>query len=285
MAAELNKGHGLSMRQTCRILERFAGLRLSPGGLSQALDRAADRLASHHQSLVQQLRRAPAVFADETSWWVGEPGWWLWTFTTPHTTLYVVDSSRGSQVVKRILGAQFSGTLVSDCLASYDPPDYRKHKCIGHHLKAIAQARDRPDTADSPYLQQWRTFLKTVSAVHALLVERPQRAGKLVPPLEQWRDRLLAHPPAQPGDLIIYRRLHKQRPHLLGCLYNTAAEPTNNRAERALRPAVIARKISCGNKTVRGKRTWETLVSLTVSWKQQGLDAVEILAQALPLTR
>ncbi|HXD86743.1 MAG TPA: transposase [Urbifossiella sp.] len=47
----------------------------------------------------------------------------------------------------------------------------------------------------------------------------------------------------------IRNRLEKRKPHLLTCLDRLeAAEPTNNRAERALRPAVIARKISCGNK-------------------------------------
>ena len=50
-------------------------------------------------------------------------------------------------------------------------------------------------------------------------------------------------------------RVAKQRSHLIGCLYDLAAEPTNNRAERSLRPAVIARKISCGNKTDRGRQT------------------------------
>jgi hypothetical protein len=287
LAAELNKAHGLSMRKTCQVMENLVGLKLTPGGLSQALDRMADRLDSQRQQLRTDLRQAPAVFVDETSWWVGEPGWWLWTFTTPETTLFVVEKSRGSRVVLQTLGPQFSGTLVSDCLASYDPPDYAKHKCISHHLKAIAQARDRPDTHDTSYLDQWTLFFKTVSATHAMLVEQPRSKTiqGLVPQLERWRDRLLNQAPRQTGDLTIQKRLDKQRRHLLGCLYNTAAEPTNNRAERALRPAVIARKISCGNKTTRGKRTWETLASIATTLKQQNISFIDTLAQQLSLSR
>jgi hypothetical protein len=287
LAAELNKAQGLSMRKTCQVLENLVGLKLSAGGLSQALDRVANRVRFQQQQLLTDLREAPAVFVDETSWWVGEPGWWLWAFTTPETTLYAVEPSRGSQVVEETLGESFSGTLVSDCLASYDPPSYKKHKCIAHHLKAISQARDGPDTRDPSYLDQWSLFFKTVIATHSLLVESPgsHDLPALIPQLECWRDRLLAEVPCQPGDLTIQKRLEKQRPHLLGCLDNTAAEPTNNRAERALRPAVIARKISCGNKTTRGKRTWETLASLAATSKQRNLSFVDSLAEQLSLSR
>jgi hypothetical protein len=96
----LNKHFGLSMRRTCQVLGKLFGLKLSPGGLSQAMDRVADRLAGKYDELLQDIRGAPATFADETSWWVGEPGWWLWIFTTTKETLFHVDKSRGSAVVK-----------------------------------------------------------------------------------------------------------------------------------------------------------------------------------------
>ena len=72
--------------------------------------------------------------------------------------------------------------------------------------------------------------------------------------------------------------------HLLGCLYEPAAEPTNNRAERALRPAVIARKVSCGNKTERGRYCWQILSSIGATCQQQTVDFVEYLSSHLPLT-
>jgi hypothetical protein len=101
--------------------------------------------------------------------------------------------------------------------------------------------------------------------------------------LERWRDRLLAAPCESAAEVAVRNRLKKQRPHLLGCLHEPAAEPTNNRAERALRPAVIARKVSCGNKTRRGKQTWEKLTSLATTWRQRGQDVVDVLTKKLPL--
>lgn len=283
LSAFLNKRLGVSMRNTCRVLKAF-GLSFSAGGLSQALVRMSGRVGEWHETLASDLRQSAAVFSDETSWWVGGPGWWLWTFTTPETTLYKVAQSRGSQVVREMLGDDFSGVLVSDCLATYDPLAYRKHKCIAHHQRAIAEASARPDTSDPVYLNTWKGIFK---AVIALWNSRPQMSpssfveerGRIVGAVE----RLLNQPVRQPGDVAIQNRLLKQRGHLLTCLSDPAAEPTNNRAERALRPAVIARKISCGNRTDRGRQCWEILTSLAQTCHQRSLNFLEELASRLPL--
>ncbi|MCZ6878945.1 MAG: IS66 family transposase [Acidobacteria bacterium] len=286
VTAELNKGLGLTMRKTCQVLNRLAGLRVTPGGISQALDRVAGKVEPLHRQLVSEMRQAPSVFVDETSWWVGEPGWWLWTFTNPQTTLFRVEDSRGSAVVLKTLGEKFAGILVSDCLASYDPLPYRKHKCISHHLKAISQARDRPRRARDPtYLNDWDAFFKTVIVLYKLAVSGElQTLEERIRALESWQHRLLGQVVTHPGDRIIQQRLQKQRPHLLGCLHDLAAEPTNNRAERALRPAVIARKLSCGNKTIKGKRTWEILASLAATARQRNIDLVHYLTPHLSLS-
>jgi transposase len=285
LAAALNKGHGLTMRATCRVLAELAGLRLTPGGLAQALGRVAGRLEPAYDHLIAEVRDAAAVFADETSWYVGGPKHWLWTFTTDTATAYRVEPSRCREVVTDTLGPDFAGVLVSDCLSIYDDLPYRRHKCIAHHLRAIAEARERADTADPTYLKNWALFFESVighwrarSRMTAEAFE-PLRVA-----LESWRDRLLAEEPAQPGDAAIRHRLEKQKDHLLTCLRDPAAEPTNNRAERALRPAVIARKLSCGNKTEAGARAFEILASLVTTCRQRSEDAITYLAACLPLS-
>ena len=286
LAALLNKSYGLTTRTTCKVLYELGGLRITAGGLAQALQRVASKVKPLYDDLCEQLRSALAVFMDETSWWVGGPGWWLWTASTATTTVYLVQPSRGSKVVAGLLGDDFDGVLVSDCLASYDPVPYRKHKCISHHLKAIAQARDRPDTKDLTYLNQWTLFFKVVIGFHAACVSCGcSPTADQIKVFEKWRDSLLDDIVCtQSGDLAIRNRLLKQRKHLLGCLHETAAEPTNNRAERDLRPAVIARKLSCGNKTEKGKEAWEILASLAATCHKRGIDFAEFLAPHLLLS-
>jgi len=97
--------------------------------------------------------------------------------------------------------------------------------------------------------------------------------------LGNWLDRLLAEPRVQKGDIAIGKR----RDVVLGCLFDPAAESTNNRAERSLRPAVIARKLSCGNRSWRGKEAWQTLTSLAATCDQRSHDFATWLADCLPL--
>ena len=280
-AAVLNKQHGLSMRKTCAVLKNLSGLTLTPGGLSQGLARAAFKVRDERDRLVTALRQSASVFVDETSWWVGGPGWWLWTFTNENATIYRVAKSRGGAVATETLG-DFEGMLVSDCLSSYDPLPYRKHKCIAHHQRAIAEARAQPGASESAYLHEWKLFFVMVSAIYrARAVLPPEEFAIRREKLGEWCDRLLATPVTRPGEAAVRNRLAKQREHLMGCLEEPAAEPTNNRAERALRPAVIARKVSCGNRTEAGKICWEILASLGETCRRNGADFLDWLAPRL----
>ena len=287
VAVGLNKQFNLTMRKTCRVLKTMFGLSLSPGGLSQMADRLSDRLSDDYEQLIEDIRGSPAVNADETSWWVGGPGWWLWTFTTPTTTIYRVEDNRSSRVVEDVLGSDYEGVLGSDCLSSYNPIDCRKHKCISHHLKAIKEALELPECENSSYLRQWKQLFKSVVMFHAMAVRQEIDMTELAEKrqhIAEWAKRLLEQPVGQVGEKKIQNRLAKQQPHLLTCLYDLHAEPTNNAAERALRPAVIARKVSCGNKTERGKRTWEILTSIAQTLHQKGNSFIDQLAHVATST-
>ena len=133
LATLLDKHLGLAMRRTCRVVDRLGGLRLTPGGRVQALHRVVDKTKGSFFELLAGLRTQPTVYTDETSWWMGGTGYWLWTFTTPERTIYRVERSRGKDVVLDSLGAHFPGVLTSDCLASYENLPYLMHKCYAHY--------------------------------------------------------------------------------------------------------------------------------------------------------
>ena len=80
------------------------------------------------------------------------------------------------------------------------------------------------------------------------------------------------------------RRLRKQRDHLFTFLDHEAVDATNNLAERQLRPAVISRKLSCGNKTERGAGTWQVLASLAATCRQTGTSFADFLVPRLTLS-
>lgn len=130
---------------------------------------------------------------------MGGPGYWLWVFTNAATTAYVVDSSRGRQIVHEVLGADYPGVLVSDCLSVYDEATAVQHKCYSHHLVALKEAMAEHPQQGQGYLSQVRALLRTAMLFKALEAD-PSSAPyqQCVQTLEQRADCLLKVPRAQP---------------------------------------------------------------------------------------
>lgn len=277
LAALLNKSFGATMRKTCKILNHLGGLRLTPGGLSQALARTAGKLAPAYAKLIESLRSSGAVHADETSWWVGGPGHWLWVFTHPKATVYRVDSRRGRDVIHEILGTDFAGVLVSDCLASYDDATSLQQKCYSHHLKAVSQAVKRHPHGGEGYLREVRALLNAAMILPELDVDDDERSEMRKALGERAIALLVTDPRKDIEEERVRNRLFKQIDHLFTFLDHPGVDATNNLAERQLRPAVIARKVSCGNKTDAGARTLEILTSLTATCHQRGESFLDLV--------
>ena len=284
LAADLNKAKGLSMRKACAVLRDCFGLQLSSGGLSQALDRLAAKVKPQYDAIATELRQAPVVHSDETSWWVAGPGWWLWVFTTQLLTFYVVAQSRGRELLSDILGKDFGGVLVSDCLAIYDDATTLQHKCYAHHLKAIRKAKALHPQQGEGFLCEVEAMLRAAVALQQQKAElSPETFSALRQALEHKALQLLEPPRSEPNEEAVRNRLNKQRDHLFTFLDHQGVDATNNLAERQLRPAVIARKISCGNKTKKGARTWQILTSLAATCAQRATSFIADLARAAPL--
>ena len=169
-----------------------------------------------------------------------------------------------------MIGSDFKGVLVSDCLAIYDDVCKHQQKCYAHHLKFIGDTLRKCPNEQNPYLEQVKELLL---AAMRLKKEQQQMLPKdfeyQLLALEQQAQLLF---PTEKRDNEweekVRLQLFKQRDHLFTFLYFPAVDATNNLAERQLRPAVIARKISCGNRTQKGAITWQINASLIVSNQQ-----------------
>ena len=284
VALDLNQRHGLTKRKTCQVLADLFSLHLSPGGLVAARHRLALRLRGEYEQLVDEARRASVIHADETSWWVGGPGWQLWVFTNDGLTLYQVRDSRGRKVIHETLGRSFPGVLVSDCLSSYDDASPIQHKCYAHHLKAISEAMKAHTAGGAGFLRQIKLVLKAAQSFKKAMPDLSQNERvQMRQSLENKADRLLASRRVDPSEASVANRLRKQRDHLFTFLDFDDVDATNNQAERQLRPAVIARKVSCGNRTERGAKTWEILASLAATSTQRGDSFRELITSAARL--
>lgn len=289
VAAELKHGLGLTLSKTQRALQTLGGLRVSRGGLALAFQRMAHRLEPVQQILEDQLLASPVVHSDETSWWVGGPQS-LWVFTTPGPeplTLYYVVEHRDRATFHGVIPPTWQGLLITDCLSVYDGATDRQHKCFAHHLKALRTARlaQSPQVAAADaWVERVKTFFTDAAKLKARWPElaAEQRAAERQT-LAHTAFQLFDQPRADPAQESFRARIGKQFDHLLAFLDEPLADSTNNLAERQLRPAVIARKLSCGNKTTRGAAAWQALTSLAATCAQRAQSFVGFIAPRLTL--
>ena len=284
VAIGLNQPHGLSLRKTCRVMKDLFGLSLTAGGLTHAKHRLAGKLQGAYDGLLEQARQSSVLHADETSWYVGSPKWWLWVFTNPDLTYYAVRNSRARSVLLDVLGELFDGVLSSDCLSIYDLERIAQHKCYSHHHKAVSEAAHRHPQGETAHLRALRDLLR---AAQQLKIDQPTLDAKSVRSrrraLERTARDLILPPRPDPVEEAVTNRLRKQFDHLFTFLDHPDVPATNNLAERQLRPAVIARKISCGNRTPAGAHAWELLASLAATAHQRGASFLDLLDKSARL--
>jgi len=187
-------------------------------------------------------------------------------------------------LLSEILGENFGGVLVSDCLAIYDDATAVQQKCYAHHHKAIRKAKALHPLQGEGFLCEVAAMLRAVVALqHQKAFLSLETFSHLRQGLEYKAVQSLEPPRSEPNEEAVRNRLNKQRDHLFTFLDHDGDDATNNLAERQLRPAVIARKISCGNKTQKGARTWQILTSLAATCAQRATSFIAALARAAPL--
>ncbi len=219
---------------------------------------------------------------DETGWKIGGRSAWLWVFADEHATLYRIRKSRAHGVVVEVLGEEFAGVLVSDCFLAYDPLPFAKQKCLAHLLKTCREIEAAKTRGAVRFSRRVAALLRKAMALkrrrgtigdHGYAVLRGKVHAEL--------DRLLAGTYTDPDNARLARRLRKQREHLLRFLDHDGLDATNNLAEREIRPAVIARKLSAGNRTEAGAETHAVLASVLRTCRRQGRDVLGAVVELL----
>jgi transposase len=285
-AAVMRVCYRLPLRQIARLFAQLPGLKISPGGIVKQIKRLGQWLGKQYHRLKLALRLAGVVHADETGWRTNGRNGYLWTLTNADHTLYHVDRSRGSEVIVELLGKAFGAagqTLVSDFYAVYDQFDASQQKCLTHLLRELRDTiAKRPELADHAFFKRCKRLVQDMLR----LKKNREKLGKAVYDnrVKQLEERLAELAGSNWADDDADRltaRLEKHRNNLTTFLHKPEVDGTNNAAERAIRPAVVMRKITGGSRSTEGAKAWSILASIMRTAEQQGRDVVETIKTLL----
>lgn len=290
LASDMKHHLGVSYGKISAFLATVYGMQFGRAGLYRADMRLASRAGPVYQELIALVRQLAQVHVDETGWRIGTLSAWLWVFCGSDVTVYTIKRSRGHQVVLEILGQQFPGRLTTDGLLTYDAAAldaWLKQKCLAHILRRLKAMSASTQATHQALATGMSAVLRDALALARTRAEADQGAyAKAAAALEVRLDALLAEHLGDADDdaARMARHLTKHREALLPFLYEEGIEPTNNPAEREIRPAVITRKVGGCNRTDEGAHAHAVLASLGATCRKRGIPVLDFLVQILRAT-
>jgi len=289
MVALFSGAYRLSRRNVKRLLADTFGVEISLGAISKLEGSIAQALAAPHRDALGRVRRARVAHADETSWRERRTKSWLWTAVTRKATVYLVRASRGACVARELLGKRSRGHLVSDRCPSYGWVETRRRQvCWSHLIRdfrkiALSGKEAEPigeclEAAAQELFGHWYrvrdgTMKRATFQRYAIeLRRRIRRLLELGGACNAWRAPSLC------------RGILELEPAMWNFVKHEGIEPTNNVAERMIRPGVLWRKTSLGSQSERGSRFVERLLTCVANLRQQERNVLEYLTSVTTAT-
>lgn len=280
------------IRRIQAYLRSLHQLSISTGEIVELLHQVRRTLQGEVDTLKQQARASPVLHGDETGWRENGQNGYIWAFSTPGedaVRYYEYDPSRGQHVVRRILGGQFKGHLVSDFYCGYNGYAGKHQRCWVHLLRDLHALKE--GHADDAEVVGW------ANAVRALYDEAKAWLAAKQQPTDEEREQQYVALTARAHTLglqfarakkhacqALAKRLLRHEDELFQFVLVEGLSADNNLAERSIRPLVVIRKISGGSRSPEGTKTRMALASLFETWQARGLnpfdECLRLLSQA-----
>jgi transposase len=269
----------LPHRKIHKTLTRLYGLKVSPATILDLTRRAADAIRSEYDSILSKIRDASVLYVDETSIHVQGEKHWIWTFATSSETFFVIRKSRGMKVLIEVLTRRFNGIIVCDGWKPYAKFTKRLQRCWAHLL------RESKDLAMK--FEEAIPLHNALKELYELLTRALENDPSPEVRMNLWN---LARDALRHWIIKEYlieevrkfiRKIENGFEYWFTFIINPGVEPINNRAERALRPHVVLRKIIGTLRNDKGTSIHERIMTALETWGQNGLDCLQMLTAKL----
>jgi transposase len=252
----------MSYERTQQALRNLHGVEISQGGIDGIMQRAGEKALEQAQPIRQIVQQSQVVNCDETGSRVGGDNWWEWVFCTAKAVWHEIRFNRSQDVIREVMQTAQAEVWGSDCYgAQLKAPAQQQQLCLAH------QVRNLQAVVDAHPSQTWAKAMQYLFRYGVHLHHQRQQFSvdqftAQVARVEYHCDRLLERSLAPPDARVLQKRYRKHRNKLFVFLYRTDVEPTNNVAERALRPSVIHRKVTGCFRSEWGAKAFAALASL-----------------------
>lgn len=289
ITALLTGAYRLSKRTAQQVLADLFGLPMSLGTISTLEAVTAQAVTAPVEEARGHVQAQAAVHLDETGWREGHGRAWLWVAVTTWVTVFLVRVSRGGQVARELLGATCGGILVTDrfSASTWYPVRWRQI-CWAHLLRdieaMIARGGGSRDIGEALQRQARQMFHWWHRVRDGTLKRSSFRS--YMSPVRREVERLLEAGSrcGVPKTEGVCREILKVRQALWTFVHLEGVDPTNNAAERAIRPGVLWRKGSFGTQSTQGSRFVEAIMTVVATLKQQQRNVLAYLTAACAAT-
>ncbi len=275
---------GMTLGKIKRLFEEQYRLKISTGVLSEMIGRCGDKFKSEYETMKKNLKNTTHLHADETGWRNGGNNEWLWSFSNEQVSVFSIHPSRAQKVVEEVLGKTYRGVLISDFYCGYNRIICEKQKCWTHLLRELHVLKEKhPKNREVWYFsERLKRFFKRACDLKEES-SKGREVDRQISRLETDTIKFLAKRFENKRLKTLVKRMTKYYFELYTFI-KANVEPTNNPAEREIRPAVLMRKTSYCNRSEWGKTNQAILMSIIATSKKQGRNFINYAAEKLVTT-
>jgi transposase len=253
------------------FMQEVFEIEVSRSGICNQIRQVSEAIQPAYQALSEAIAKEPALHVDETGHKDNGRRYWIWAFCTKLFGFFTIDASRGSQVLKKVLGETFKGTLITDFFSAYTKyASAFQQFCLAHLVRDIKFLTTLPDIGNQQFgIRLLRQFKRLFYFWHLRRTMPEERHAQAIAIIQRNLCTLVSEKQLPRKSQNIANRLDKHWSSYLRFLVDPSIAPTNNLAEQTLRTVVIDRKITQGTRSEWGRRWSERIWTVLATCRKQ----------------
>ena len=276
----------ISERDVRALFEKAFNLKIVASSITGFRYKLKKEALPFYKKLMESLRHSRFIHADETGWKIDGDNHWLWKASNKKICVSHIDKSRGQDVVKKMLGDKYNGTLISDFLSAYNKIEAKaKQRCLVHIGRDLDKVMEywRDDEEVIRYCERLKKILgDAIQLYKEYKCKRWDTAYCRRRKLITMALKDFSFPNSNKRILKRFaKRLTRHKGEIFTFLYEKDIDFHNNHAEQQIRPDVIFRKITFGNRSYKGSEAHSVIMSILQTAKLNDIDPIDAVEKIL----